>query len=443
MSSEINLKLEVKGLFNQYDYLLETSNKGNPLILTGPNGYGKTTLLKILSNLKEQNILYFFLIPFNSIALYINDKLNIKIESVEVNNGEEDEGVKERILKFSTGTENKPLVVSKSALYEIIKKSPMSFYYERHYPYSGSIDTNSSHFFVQYQHESKRFLTLLTREHNNSIPLSLANLPDVFFVQANRLRESMPKIERKEDSEQEKREEIVKISENLKENLKDSLSLFLSESQRSDKEFINSILTNNEDITEKEYNIRAEKIESTFEELSQYELGDKIKMPAYNPKKSFVLKGYLDDLESNLAIYNNIRNKLNLFTDLIKTKNFAGKSIRINKSNGLRIVSNADQSFISLENLSSGEKNQLILLYDLIFRVSDNSILLIDEPELSLHVAWQIDFLDDLTKIAKLKNLLVIVATHSPQIIGERWDECYDLYEISQINCDHSVKNNE
>ena len=49
-------------------------------------------------------------------------------------------------------------------------------------------------------------------------------------------------------------------------------------------------------------------------------------------------------------------------------------------------------------------------------------MILIDEPELSLHVAWQVSFLSDLKELTRLVPLDVLIATHSPQIINDRWD---------------------
>ena len=84
---------------------------------------------------------------------------------------------------------------------------------------------------------------------------------------------------------------------------------------------------------------------------------------------------------------------------------------------------------IDLENLSSGEQNEIIILYKLIFDVPSDIILLIDEPEISLHVIWQEEFMTDLEEIAKVRQQQMIIATHSPQIIGNRWKLCYDLTE--------------
>lgn len=78
--------------------------------------------------------------------------------------------------------------------------------------------------------------------------------------------------------------------------------------------------------------------------------------------------------------------------------------------------------------MSSGEQNEIVMLYDMIFDLPDNSILLIDEPENSLHVAWQNMIISDLQRIADEKQLQVIIATHSPTIVRYGKEYVHDLY---------------
>ena len=59
-------------------------------------------------------------------------------------------------------------------------------------------------------------------------------------------------------------------------------------------------------------------------------------------------------------------------------------------------------------------------MFDLLFNVKAGSLVLIDEPEISLHVSWQLKFISDVEKISELSNFQFIVATHSPQIINDR-----------------------
>lgn len=430
MASEKTLRLYVQGLFSQYNYCVEVKDSGCPVILTGPNGYGKTTILNILRNFKNKNFLYFLTIPFDKIDVSINNTLIVSIVSYESDNtDDEDESVNERILKFSCPGENSPFEISISSLREIYRKIPSVYYWVRRIQEEqGEVDNRK--FIEILQKNSEELLNHPMLAKHSFLSFAFASFPDVSFVQANRLTESMPGINQDRESDN-RQEEIEKVSSDLKNQLKVSYDHFLAQSQKSDKDFVRSILQRKDEISEEEYKFKSEKIKLIFEELSKYELADKIEMPDYDKVKSFILKAYLEDLDNNLELYQSILGKLRLFKGLVDAKRLAGKEMKIDKTNGLRMISTKDSSFISLNCLSSGEKNQLILLYDLLFRVADNSILLIDEPELSLHVAWQLDFLDDLTKIAKMKKLMVIVATHSPQIIGERWEDCYDLYEVA------------
>ena len=121
--------------------------------------------------------------------------------------------------------------------------------------------------------------------------------------------------------------------------------------------------------------------------------------------------------------------KLNLFEKLISSKKFANKKISFSPQHGFLIVSDTGE-FLDESLLSSGEQNEIILLYKLIFEISDNSTLLIDEPENSLHVAWQSVFLDDIKEIARIKRLQVIISTHSITIVSSGEENVIDLFYL-------------
>jgi len=71
-----------------------------------------------------------------------------------------------------------------------------------------------------------------------------------------------------------------------------------------------------------------------------------------------------------------------------------------------------------IDNLSTGEKTLLSKVLYLYFKGVKNKIILIDEPELSLHPAWQNRVLKLYENFAKENNCQIIIATHSPHIIG-------------------------
>ncbi len=80
-----------------------------------------------------------------------------------------------------------------------------------------------------------------------------------------------------------------------------------------------------------------------------------------------------------------------------------------------------------LSGLSSGERQLFVILTHLAFneRAKAANILIIDEPELSLHVRWQEMFVRAMQTAGD--GLQLILATHSPSIILDRTDRCVDV----------------
>nr|WP_315422548.1 AAA family ATPase [uncultured Pedobacter sp.] len=79
------------------------------------------------------------------------------------------------------------------------------------------------------------------------------------------------------------------------------------------------------------------------------------------------------------------------------------------------------ESGININTLSSGERQILILFTYIKYR--KEKLFMIDEPELSLHIKWQEDFLKAIYKFKKPDTQLII-ATHSPEIIGVYKEKC-------------------
>ena len=118
----------------------------------------------------------------------------------------------------------------------------------------------------------------------------------------------------------------------------------------------------------------------------------------------------------------NIINERFLFKTLsLKSSRSNSESTATEINDGFAILSE-DGRPLTLRSLSSGEKQLLILFSHLLFELKPDSLILIDEPELSLNVVWQRNFLKDLQRIIELRKFDVLIATHSPQIIHDKWD---------------------
>ncbi|MBD7081815.1 ATP-binding protein [Klebsiella pneumoniae] len=90
---------------------------------------------------------------------------------------------------------------------------------------------------------------------------------------------------------------------------------------------------------------------------------------------------------------------------------------------------------ISLGDLSSGESNIIITLFNINRVIEDNSLILIDEPEISLHPKWQETILPALKDCFSLfLGCHFIIATHSPQVVASIPEENSSLIIIDE-NC--------
>lgn len=78
--------------------------------------------------------------------------------------------------------------------------------------------------------------------------------------------------------------------------------------------------------------------------------------------------------------------------------------------------------FYSYDFLSSGEQNRLLTAIKIISNLENNSLVIIDEPEISLHLHWQQEYHAFLKKmISGHSGVHFIIATHSPIIVSEAY----------------------
>ena len=133
-----------------------------------------------------------------------------------------------------------------------------------------------------------------------------------------------------------------------------------------------------------------------------------------------VLSVYVQDVKDKLEVFDDDLEKIELFMAILN-KRFKYKKLTISKKNGFAFTA-FNGTDLELSSLSSGEQHEIVLLYELLFKVKEDSLILLDEPELSLHIGWQQEFLEDIQDITKLTGFDVLIATHSPDIIHGRWD---------------------
>jgi predicted ATPase len=113
----------------------------------------------------------------------------------------------------------------------------------------------------------------------------------------------------------------------------------------------------------------------------------------------------------------------------ILTSFFGDKSVYVDSKNVLA-VRLKDGEDLDLRLLSSGEKQMLILLGEVLLQNGATTVYVADEPELSLHVEWQEQLVASLRVLNP--NAQLILATHSPDIIGALPDKTVNLETLLQ-----------
>lgn len=108
------------------------------------------------------------------------------------------------------------------------------------------------------------------------------------------------------------------------------------------------------------------------------------------------------------------------------------KKIGINLNGRVYFTTEDSNHKLSIQYLSSGERQVLVFFANLIFGVKDTSsgIFVVDEPELSLHLSWQKVFVKKALGINS--NVQFIFATHAPEIIGTYRNKTEKLQRITE-----------
>ena len=91
----------------------------------------------------------------------------------------------------------------------------------------------------------------------------------------------------------------------------------------------------------------------------------------------------------------------------------------ITDANLILKVMTPNQQKLTIFELSSGEKQMLLILLTVLCQDEQPAILLMDEPEISLHLRWQYELINIIRTLNP--NCQVIIATHSPSIYGKGW----------------------
>ncbi len=431
------ISLKIESLFNAFSYELHFDSQDKYLILTGINGYGKTTILNMISALANKDLYYFYTVPFTSIDFVFEDGSVLSLSSDRVddtNYGDVLVSGGRRLLFDMKESDSKAIgsfSIDATAIDSVMKTN---FHFSRisiNNRLKG--DYESTDFYQVMKDEGLLNAIMQFTGKNSEQMIMRLDAFKASYIEAERTVECRYLRPKNTVHDLEYRDPkwflIDHLASDFRYLLNSEYANYVKYSQEVDSDFINKAVSSSLVYNKKTYDAEREKLINRAKELELLGLISHTEVKQYDEANAKMLTAYIVAQNEKMDFYNPLLSKIRLFYKLVEERGFVNKNMSVTMKDGFRFRANGN-GFIDLSLLSSGEQNEVVMLYTLVFSVGDDSMLLIDEPENSLHVLWQKKFMRTIEEVSVVKNLFAIVATHSPQIIGTRWDNCYDLTEL-------------
>lgn len=336
-------RIEVEGLFEQFDHIIPLNQKERVTVLHGPNGVGKTKVLEMTKAALTATGDAFVHVPFRFFDLHFSDG---------------------QLVRVFLNEKGEPVS-------EVVVKLPCRLV------------------------ETQRLLRI-KKEIFNQTAVSLR---------------------------------VAEVATGLAQIFEQVMAEYGRDSQALDRSYPQRVIAKGKGpiLAADALKARLEalgKLQTDFQALGILDPGD-VAPPDLSSLESLdaterrAMTLYVVDTEQKLSVLRGFAEKLQLF--LRVTPQFLRKRLRFDRKVGLVVENDAGKP-LPLDVLSSGEQHQLVLNYELLFATQPNTLVLIDEPELSLHVSWQKKFLPNMIDVARVAQIDIVVGTHSPFIIGDRAD---------------------
>jgi predicted ATPase len=338
-------KIAVQGLFNELDYEIPLMD-GHLTFIHAQNGFGKSTLMRLVYNILQGNLEDVRVVPFERLDLVFDDQSNLIIEN---------------------RNQELTILMSKNRLEEPVDADDLpsllgSLYIgpERMYLSDGMGNLKPS-------------IDVYMKELSDSIRRAIAD------------SEVVPKSE---DSKKYTDAELDEIFKNAEAKINFIRQAGFQPSIPSGYRF----------------------------PPSRFDISD-------NHEKykalALTLKAYTDT-------YYHFAESIVVYLDIVNTL-FVNKTVEINDKGFPQARMDRSGTVIPISKFSSGEKQILIMFYLLLFKAGTDSLVIMDEPEVSLHVSWQQQIGKFVSDVARIRNLQVIISTHSPSVIHDDWDKTVEL----------------
>lgn len=367
--------ITIKRLFHLYDYEIEmTSGDGNPIqdimFLTGPNGMGKSTILRSVASVYKREFGYFSTFPFERMTFDF-DACKVDItQDTTIEEVEEDSDI--------------PGSKTVTVVCDYMTKSEQPVYEHGVWSYRDGVKL--------------------------SVPVSMPNMEMVF---------NSPKCLYISDKRLTEGADDAVIHPNLVIKLLREIQALFSEGYAAPADKEVSVIGRKE---------RVQKVKEVMELLSGCEVELPIDTTAFNDEAA-VSNHQLVCCENAIRNCGDRIPRLQGFQQFVEASKFLGKSYRITMNNGLQFYAeNEERSMLGFSRLSLGEQHIISQIYTMFFSPMPFQLVLVDEPELSFHLMWQMQYLGNIKAVQNMRKCAFLIATHSTQVFEGKFELTTDLF---------------
>ncbi|MDO4606009.1 MAG: AAA family ATPase [Bowdeniella nasicola] len=432
----------VSGLFGKYTHRFTFDDNEPFVILHGENGVGKTKFLEIINAASHMRTFEIARLPFESASLVYSDNSTLKVQVHSEHNEPGETELPRNHVTYSLSTSD-----TKPVVYEAIETEAMARI--RQYTRFKQLSdewwedrTTGEHWLLDEIFENFEPASpadAYVKDENYKRIKDFTKARPTVFIETHRLqpatlhnpRAYSLRLSRQNNLPQPR---ITERSEQIRERLNKAQREHSEIAQNRDRTFPSRVLeaaTQEGEVNEENIRERYREQNSIRDRLANFlssPISGQIPLRDSNLQKweLTLLDLYLKDSRDKLRPLEDILIRLELLEKIIN-KRLSNKTLRISYEHGLQVTEKDSEKPIDLEMLSSGEQHEIILMTDLLLNVSPGTVVLIDEPEISLHIAWQMEFINDVRNIAETVGFQFVVATHSPQLIDRWWENTVAL----------------
>jgi ABC-type nitrate/sulfonate/bicarbonate transport system ATPase subunit len=397
-------RCEVQGLFGDRDVTFETADSG-PTLLYGTNGTGKSTVLRLIDDIAQARWASVLERPFARVRLTFR------------------QGGALTVARTATGLEATLNGSSWSATTEVLREARRRLDARRQRARDAGRPVRQQQLALFGEGEL---------DVDSKWILAIPKLFPVFLIEDQRLI-AAPRWRGAHELGG-LQAAVADFADDLRAEMVRALSVYAAQSQQLDRLFPMKIAraferdeagSDNEadavvDLQELLEAVQAERAALQEVGLLGREEGpvafdaEKLETEKIRP----VIQIFAKDTLEKFSVLRDVRTRLELFRTFLN-QHYQGKTIETSRERGF-VIRLDDGGLLSPSQLSSGEQQILALAFRILFRSKPGTLILIDEPELSLHVVWQSTLIDDLAAMGNARDVTFLLATHSPTLIGDR-----------------------